>query len=70
MAKKYWWFQGDSVRELTRQLAEAGAFARLEIHPVGDGLKLFVIASGGVGADEGGGGGGINDSHTCPPSCP
>lgn len=69
MAKKYWWFQGESVRQLTALLTNVGPEAILEVHPDGDGLRLFVLRSDEVSVAEGGGGGGVNDSHPCPPQC-
>jgi len=63
----FWWFSGASVEELTRQLT-AHPGARFEVHPTNDGrCLLFVKPQGTVSPD--GGGGGINDSHLCPPDC-
>lgn len=66
-APPYWWFQGASVEELTRQLV-AKPGCRLEVHLDGHLMSFFVVPVGGVIAE--GGGGGIDDSHVCPPSCP
>ena len=66
--KQFWWFQGDSVNQLTTDLLEAGDGARLEVHLNGDAMTLFVKSGSAVVAE--GGGGGINDSHICPPVCP
>ena len=63
---RYWWFQGASVEELTRQLLAAGFEARLEVHPHGaDGLMLYVVPPGAKQAERQG----INESHPCPPQC-
>lgn len=68
MARPFHWFQGASVEELTRQLV-ASPGCRLEVHAEGQDLIFYVIPPGAVSA-EGEGGGGINDSHICPPVCP
>lgn len=63
----YWWFQGASVEELTRQL-NAKPGARLEVYLREHLMSFRVVGQGEVVAE--GGGGGINDSHICPPVCP
>lgn len=67
MSRPFWWFQGKSVEELTEALINAGSSARLEVHLDGQDMTLHVVP---LIALEGGGGGGINDSHVCPPQCP
>lgn len=62
----YWWFQGASVEELTRQL-NAKPGARLEVHLAGHLMSFFVVPAGAI--RDASGGGGINDSHACPPDC-
>ena len=65
--KPYWWFQGASVASLIAALEAAGADARLEVHLDGDKMTLFVVPTGGAAVASGGG---IDDSHVCPPQCP
>lgn len=63
---QYWWFEGESVEELKRQL-NATHPARLEVHPVGRKIMLNVSLSNGdtrIAAGEP-----INESHPCPPWC-
>lgn len=68
MAHPYYWWQGDSVEELTRQLV-AHPGCRFEVRPQeGGGALMFVHPAWSVVAADGGGGG-INDSHVCPPQC-
>ena len=65
----YWWFQGASVEALTMQLNAAGPGARLEVHREGEKLTLYVKKPA-TDVEPMGGGGPIDDSHLCPPSCP
>lgn len=60
---KYWWFQGESVTELTEQLAEGGADARLEVHIDEKDSMTFKIVKGDYHGPS------INASHVCPPDC-
>lgn len=62
----YWWFQGPSVEELTRQL-NAKPGARLEVHLHEHLMSFRVVGPGEIVTE--GSGGGINDSHACPPDC-
>lgn len=60
----FWWFEGKAVDRLTEDLIDAGAGARLEIHPFGpDKLHLVVRPAGKHAKDP------INESHICPPDC-
>lgn len=69
MSRPYFWWQGASVEELTRQLT-AHPGCRFEVRPQpGGGALLFVHPAGAVVAEDGGTGG-INDTHECPPDCP
>jgi len=61
---RYWWFQGQTVIDLTAQLNAAGPDAVLEVHPDGDGILLHVIAPGEAAALKP-----LNESHPCPPVC-
>jgi len=65
--KRFWWFQGTSVDQITAELIAAGPGARLEVRPDGDQCTIHVIP---VVQTAEGGGGGTNDSHVCPPQCP
>lgn len=65
---RFWWFQGASVEQLFAELEAAGENARLEVHLDGQHMTLHVVAAG-ITPQEGGGGG-INESHVCPPVCP
>lgn len=67
MSRPYWWFAGDSLAELQRQLS-AGPVGRLEVHLDGKDMTFLVVPSEPAVLE--GGGGPINDSHVCPPSCP
>ena len=67
MARPFHWYEGASVEELTRQLV-ANPGARLEVHQDGQDMFLHVVPAGAVSTE--GGGGGINESHICPPVCP
>lgn len=62
---RYWWFEGDSVSELRRQLMAAGS-PRLEVHLDGRKILLLVIPEGRVGQTSNAP---INESHPCPPLC-
>ena len=64
MSRPFHWFQGASVEELTRQLV-ANPGARLEVHQDGQDMTLLIVPPGVVAE----GGGGIDDSHICPPDC-
>lgn len=68
MTKPFHWFQGDSVRELVRQLAEAGANPRLEVHTDGKSMTFAVIPTDIILQSHNPTH--INDSHVCPPDCP
>ena len=70
MARPYFWFSGDSVRELRRQLDVVGDDARVEFHidennhatievrePTQEGIEPLRPLPA------------INDSHICPPVC-
>jgi hypothetical protein len=72
MARPFWWFQGDSVAALRIALEDAGPNPRLEVHiDPAQQMRLYVFRDGETGElAEGGGGGGINDAHICPPQCP
>lgn len=63
---RYWWFEGDSVSELRRQL-NAIESPRLEVHPDGRKILLYVTVATGAGASTVAGP--INESHPCPPWC-
>lgn len=68
-AKKFWWFQGASVRELYSRLSGTNPdTARLEVHLTGDKMTLEVIVDGGVEAASRTPP--INESRVCPPICP
>lgn len=64
---RFWWFDGETVRDLCEQLVAAGEGARLECHPVGGQLWLHVVPSdqARVAAFTP-----LNKSHECPPWCP
>jgi len=64
---RFWWFQGDSVEQLTEQLIAAGVDARLEVYLQGDHMTLRVAAGADKVSVEAGT---INESHPCPPLCP
>ncbi len=68
MARPFIWFGPASVQALRTALAAASPAARLEIHEeVHDDFTLRVVEPGEVSPE---GGGGINESHVCPPLCP
>jgi hypothetical protein len=56
------------VAEFREKLNAASDDARIEVHQDGDKMTLHVVEP--VQAMDGGGGGGTNDSHLCPPVCP
>lgn len=66
--RPYFWFQGDSVEELRRRLANTGLDVRVEFHIEGDKAFIHVVdpENGTRAGDEPP----INDSHPCPPICP
>ena len=68
MARPFHWFGPVSVSALRQALNAASPDARLEVHQDGQDMTLHVKEP--VEAADGGGGGGINDSHICPPQCP
>lgn len=69
MARPFVWFGPDSVAQLRVLLSGASDQARLEVHEHQHGeFTLHVVEPGDVIAE--GGGGGVNESHTCPPVCP
>ena len=63
--ERYWWFQGAPVEKVLQDLLAAGPNARLEAHPDGDELTLWVIPADPAVLE----GGGTNESHICPPVC-
>lgn len=68
MARPFIWFGPTSVQALRALLAAASPAARLEIHEEkDDGFTLHVVEPGAVVIE---GGGGVNESHVCPPLCP
>lgn len=67
MARPFHWFGPESVAQLKAEL-DAGLVARLEVHQDGTDMTLHVVHEGDLVVE--GGGGGINESHVCPPSCP
>lgn len=68
--KRYVWFGPESVAKLRDALNAASPEARLEIHEhKHDEFTLHVVEPSDVVATDGGGGG-INESHICPPQCP
>jgi len=67
MPKPFHWFGPASVVDLTAKLL-AHPVARLEVHEDGPDMTLLVIYADEVVTE--GGGGGVNDSHICPPVCP
>lgn len=64
--RRYWWFRGESVAELTKRLHETEN-ARLEVHLAGDKMTLEVVDEGVVTTSRTPP---INESHVCPPQCP
>jgi hypothetical protein len=67
--RPYWWFQGDSVRELLARLTESPD-ARLEVHLAENQKMTFVVLPSGEAATRDPIRPPINESHVCPPSCP
>lgn len=71
-AKKvdFYWFQGDSVRELYAQLSAAGPAAetRLEVRLSGEKMTLTVVPENDMSKVSANAP--INDSRACPPICP
>ena len=67
MKDKYWWFQGESVKELSARLAADPSAVRLEVRLDGDKMTFRVVGGPAVreATDPD-----INDSHLCPPFCP
>ena len=66
MRERYWWFQGESVQELSSRLAADPGAVRLEVRLDGDKMTFRVV--GGVQARDDDPD--INDSHLCPIDCP
>lgn len=64
---RYWWFQGDSVRQLKARLATSSDEAILKVTPHGNDLTLEVLEPGE--AEGRAVGGPLNESHICPPVC-
>jgi hypothetical protein len=65
--RRYHWFQGESVRELARQLGEAGPDARLEVRVDAKQSMTFTVVPSGISTQSHTS---INESHLCPPDCP
>ena len=68
MRERYWWFQGESVEELTARLVVDPKSARLEVR-IDDSQRMTFRVVGPpqtrTEPDPD-----INDSHLCPPFCP
>lgn len=69
--RPYWWWQGDSVVELTRRLNAAGPEARLEVHIDAAQHATFVVIPPGADVERATNplGPPINESFVCPPRC-
>lgn len=65
--RPFHWFGPDSVAALREKLNAAGPGAILEVHQHGQDMTLWVVPAGIVALE---GGGGVNESHICPPVCP
>ena len=68
MKDQYWWFQGESVKELCDRLVVDPGAVRLEVR-IDDEQRMTFRVVGGVQTrlhDDPD----INDSHLCPPFCP
>lgn len=63
-ASPYWWFQGESVREITRRLNE-NPDGRLVVRLQGKEMTLDV-ESVGISIESHNP---VNESHVCPPDC-
>lgn len=70
MARPFTWFSPASVQVLRERLNAASADAHLEVHEEAHGMILYVVEPGISGEQVTEGGGGVNESHTCPPVCP
>jgi len=70
MARPFYWFSGESVRELRRQLDVVGDDARVEFYPEGDDATIEVHEPTQEGVAPLRSLPPINDSHICPPMCP
>ena len=71
MSRPFHWFQGDSVRELRRQLNDIDPdAARLEVHQTGDDMFFRITwPAEAAGAERRPIAADINESHHCPPDC-
>lgn len=70
MARPFYWFAGESVRELRRQLDVVGDEARVEFHVDGNHATIEVQEPAQEGVEPLRPLPRINDSHICPPVCP
>lgn len=70
MPQPYYWFSGESVRELRRQLDIVGDDARVEFHVEEHHATIEVHEPPAEGVEPLRPLPPINDSHVCPPSCP
>lgn len=70
MSVNYWWFEGDSVRTIAKQILKLGSDnVRLKVIPDGDKVLLQVERTGNTAADRDTGFPPVNESHPCPPFC-
>ena len=70
MSVNYWWFEGESVRTIAKQLLRIGSDnARLKVIPDGDKVLLQVVPKGTTGEAGTAGFEPVNESHPCPPFC-
>lgn len=66
--RPYFWWQGASVNALTELLVDnPGCRLEVRFDEGGNHATLHVVP---VGVQTFDGGGGINESHICPPQCP
>lgn len=66
MSAHFHWFGPESVTKLRDALNAATAAARLEVHTDGEAMTLHVVEPDAAAVA----GGGVNESHVCPPFCP
>lgn len=67
MSARYHWFGPVSTQALRELLNAASRDAQLQVHQDGQAMTLHVVEPSDVVTE--GGGGGVNDSHVCPPDC-